>query len=104
MYGDLPHLNKVQILKRHLKVPLSTWESMISTHDEASLRPEDEPVIFNEISSFYRCEQWGPGRKRDSQSHKAAEPKPDLPVTNENFFYTTMPLTCFVNNKLLLPI
>lgn len=45
------------------------------------------------------------GGEETPQRHTAAEPKSDLPVTNESFFlHSAVPSPCFINDDLLLSL
>lgn len=89
---DLSHLHQVQIFKRHVSVPWSTWEALSSPHEEAGHEAQEEPETLKDVPRFTDEDRW-----------PWAEPNPDLSVTSQSFVNTATPCPCFTHNGWLFP-
>lgn len=75
-----------------MEVPLGTWEELGSEHDKAGLSEQEKIVIFNEIYSFCRWEQWGSGTWRDTPKLHSSRSiiKPSSKKKKKEFFFYTV--------------
>lgn len=91
-----------------MEVPLGTWEELGSEHDKAGLSEQEKIVIFNEIYSFCRWEQWGSGTWRDTpklhSSRSIIKPSSKKKKKRVFFLHSAASSPCFINDKLLLPM